>query len=264
MRKTIFLAVALSSAIILPATAQLGKVWSDFQSYSVDLQNYLRNNLSDFRPLEIQTQGAVTSATGELNIPNPIFANEIISSDIFINSISGNFEGNPLLNSYSVGNDMNRYIIRGSIASYLGRNGQIRAKVKLQNTERELRNIDAFTKESEDNYSNFESDVTSKVQELIGKGDIAGAGILSSLLNQSIFQLKQIKIQQNQSKIIGENLAQTIQGNQFLQYANLNLSSLSQQMEETNRARRVDNSAEAARLLRTTSQIDLFGRSDDN
>jgi hypothetical protein len=263
MRKTILLAIALSSAIILPATAQLGKVWTDFQSYSVDLQNYLRNNLSDLRPLEIQTQNAVTSATGELNIPNPIFANEIISNDIFINSISSKFEDNSLLNSYLVSNDMNRYIIRGSIASFLGRNGQIRTKVKLQNTERELKNIDAFAKESEDNYSSFESQVRANVDALIGKGDLAGAGILSSLLNQSIFQLKQIKIQQNQSKIVGENLAQTIQGNQFLQYSNLNLANLSQQMEETNRARRVDTSAEAARLLRTTSQIDLFGRIDE-
>jgi hypothetical protein len=261
MRKTIFLAVALSSAIILPATAQLGKVWNDFQSYSVDLQNYLRNNIRDFRPLEIQTQVAVTSATGELNIPNPITADEIISSDIFINSISSNFEGNPLLNSYSVGNHMNRYIIRGSIASYLGRNGQIRTKVKLQNTERELRNIDAFADKADDINRTFVDDIQRQVNQLSGTTNIPGIAALLNAANQSNLQLQQIKIQQNQSKIIGENLAQTIQGNQFLQYANLNLS---QQVEETNRARRVDTSAEAARLLRTTSQIDLFGRTDDN
>jgi hypothetical protein len=258
MRKTILLAAALSTAIILPATAQLGRVWSDFQSYSVDLQNYLRTNISDLKPLEIQTQSAVTSATGELNIPNPVTANEIIGNDIFLNSISSNFENNSLLNSYLVSNDMNRYIIRGSISSVFGRNGQIRTKVKLQNTERGLRNIDALSEQADENNRNFVDDIKQQILGLPPNSPLLGN--LLNLINQSDLQLQQIKIQQNQSKIIGENLAQTIQGNQFLQYSNLNLASLSQQMEETNRARRVDSSTEAARLLRTTSQIDLFGR----
>jgi hypothetical protein len=60
MRKTTFLTLAFSLGIILPVTAQLGRVWTDFQSYSVDLQNYLQNNISDLRPLEIQTRNAVT------------------------------------------------------------------------------------------------------------------------------------------------------------------------------------------------------------
>jgi hypothetical protein len=261
MRKTTFLTVAFSLAIILPAVAQLGRVWTDFQSYSVDLQNYLRNNTSSLRPLEIQTQNAVTSATGELNIPNPITANEIIGNDIFLNSISSNFENNSLLNSYLISNNMNRYIIRGSIASLLGKNGQIRTKVKLQNTERGLKNIDAFADKADEINRDFVNDIQSQVSQLTG--NIPGIAALLNAANQSNLQLQQIKIQQNQSKIIGENLAQTIQGNQFLQYSNLNLASLSQQMEETNRARRVDSSTEAARLLRTTSQIDLFGRESE-
>ena len=60
--------------------------------------------------------------------------------------------------------------------------------------------------------------------------------------------------------MIGENLAQTMQLHQTLQYSNLNLANISQEMEESNRARRVNASAEAARLLRTTSQVDLIGR----
>ncbi|WP_323374455.1 hypothetical protein [Nostoc commune] len=38
------------------------------------------------------------------------------------------------------------------------------------------------------------------------------------------------------------------------------MANISQQSEETNRARRVETSTEAARLLRATSQMDLFGR----
>ncbi|WP_445638785.1 hypothetical protein NSTC745_01449 [Nostoc sp. DSM 114161] len=54
-----------------------------------------------------------------------------------------------------------------------------------------------------------------------------------------------------------------IQTNQYLQYSNLNLANIAQQTEEANRARRVETSTEASRLLRATSQMDLFGRKDN-
>ena len=59
---------------------------------------------------------------------------------------------------------------------------------------------------------------------------------------------------------MAENLAQVMQNNQFLQYSNLNLANISRQVEQANQTRRVDTAAEAARLLRTSAQIDLFGR----
>jgi hypothetical protein len=76
-------------------------------------------------------------------------------------------------------------------------------------------------------------------------------------------QLQAIKVQQEQAKIIAESLSQSIQTNHSLQYANLNLVNLSQQMAEMNRSRRVDAATETARLIRTTSQVDLFGREDN-
>ncbi|MHC5831272.1 MAG: hypothetical protein ACYT04_88735, partial [Nostoc sp.] len=85
-----------------------------------------------------------------------------------------------------------------------------------------------------------------------------GLSFIGEILGQN--QLQTIKIQQAQSAILGETFAQTIQINQSLQYSNLNLANISQQTEEANRARRVDTSTEAARLLRATSQLDLFGR----
>ncbi len=260
MQKTTILTVALSLLVILPVTAQLGRVWTDFQSYSVDLQNYLRNNISNVKPLEIQAQGAVTEATGDLNIPNPVTASERIGNDIFLNSISSNFENNPLINANLVSNEINRLIIRSSVMGLLGTNGQIRTKVKLQNTQNGLRNIDAFTDKADEINQDFLSDIQNRIGQLSGAANVPGVAALLNAANQSSLQLQQIKIQRDQSKIMGENLAQTIQGNQFLQYSNLNLVNLSQQMEETNRARRVDTSTEAARLLRTTSQTDLFGR----
>ena len=73
-------------------------------------------------------------------------------------------------------------------------------------------------------------------------------------------QLQNIEIENQQSKIIADNLGQTIKLNQNLQYSNLNLANISQEIESSNRAVRVNTSAEAARLLRTTSQVDLLGR----
>ncbi|OKH53143.1 hypothetical protein NIES2101_12480 [Calothrix sp. HK-06] len=255
MKKIFIITSFLSLIITLPATAQLGQVWTDFQSYSADLQNHLRNNLNELNPLQIQSQSAITGATGELNIPNPLGAGEILSNDININLLSSNYETNPLINSRVFGNEMNRLIFRSSAAGTLGNNGQLRTKIKLQNVETELKSIDAFAEEADT--------IVGGIENQFG-GPIASTnplfGTLQNILTQSRLQLQQIKIQRDQSKIIAETLAQTIHENQLLQYSNLNLASIGEQIEDTNRARRIDNSTEAARLLRTTSQTDLFGR----
>jgi hypothetical protein len=140
----------------------------------------------------------------------------------------------------------------------LGNNGQLRTKIKLQNIETELKNIDAFSEEADRINQDFTNSIQSQISQLAGNNPLIGT--LLNAVNQSNLQLQQIKIQRDQSKIIAETLAQTIKENQLLQYSNLNLASIATEMEDTNRARRVDTSTEAARLLRTTSQTDLFGR----
>ncbi len=263
MRKTILLTFGLSFLIVLPAMAQLGNVWTDFQSYSVDLQNYFRNNLSEtLKPLETRSQSSLTGATGDLNIPNPIAAGQQIQNDLILNSVSDKFENNPAVRSASISNEINRFLTRGSIDGVLGTNGQKRLKNKLENTERIVKNIDDSVKEAEEaNQSIFDildnpilREAKNQVEQLTAQANAAQANLL----------LQSIKIQRDQSKMISETLAQTVQTNQSLQYSNLNLANISQQMEQSNRARRVDGSAEAARLLRTTSQMDLFGRETEN
>jgi hypothetical protein len=260
MKKIALLTLSLSFLIILPATAQLGKVWTDFQSYSTDLQNYLSNNVNDsLKPVEFQSQNAIDNAKGELNIPNPVDAGERVSSDIFINSLSDKFENNPVVRSTSVTNEINRLITRSSAAGVLGVNGQIRSKTKLQDTENRLENIGVFKEELDEETDNLLNQIRNFVPKTPQEEAISG---LSKLLGLN--QVQTTQIQREQVKIVAETLGQTIQTNQSLQYTNLNLASLSQQMEDTNRARRVDASAEAARLLRTTSQADLFGRKANN
>ncbi|BAZ01923.1 hypothetical protein NIES37_59300 [Tolypothrix tenuis PCC 7101] len=261
MRKTLLLTLGLGLLVTLPAMGQLGQVLTDFQSYSGDLQRYLQNNLSGtLKPVEIQSQNAITNSTGQLNLPNPITAGEKVGDDIILYSISDRFDNNPVLKSEAVNNELNRLITRSSVASNLGKNGQIRTKVKLQNTVDTLENIAKIAQQADETNQTFINDLQQKASQ------IAAAGIpgLSALLSagQSNLQMQSIRIQNEQSKIVGENLAQTMQVNHFLQYSNLNLANISQQMDENNRSRRVDSAAEAARLLRTSSQIDLLGRKE--
>ncbi len=263
MKKIALLTLSLSFLIVLPATAQLGKVWTDFQSYSTDLQNYLSNNVNDsLKPVEFQSQNAIDNAKGELNIPNPVDAGERVSSDIFLNSLSDKFENNPVVRSTSVTNEINRLITRSSAAGILGVNGQIRSKTKLEDTENRLEKIGVFNEDVDENQQNFLNDIQDQIVRAAGNATLLGQ--LIGIRDQTNLQYQQVKIQREQVKIVAETLGQTIQTNQSLQYTNLNLASLSQQMEDTNRARRVDASAEAARLLRTTSQADLFGRKVNN
>ncbi|MCV3214620.1 hypothetical protein OGM63_14040 [Plectonema radiosum NIES-515] len=266
MKKITLLTLSLSFLIILPATAQLGKVWTDFQSYSTDLQNYLTNNVNDsLKPVEFQSQNAITGATGELSIPNPVDAGERVTSDIFLNSLSGKFENNPVVRSTLVSNEINRLITRSSAAGVLGINGQLRSKTKLQDTENRLENIGVFKEDLDENQQTFLNDIQDQIAKIASNASLAGqVGQLLGIREQTNLQYQQTKIQREQVKIVAETLGQTIQTNQSLQYSNLNLASLSQQIEDTNRARRVDASAEAARLLRTTSQADLFGRKVNN
>jgi hypothetical protein len=249
MKKTTFITLSLSLLVALPAMAQLtigqlGQVSAEFQYYSVDLQNYLRYNLSEtLKPLEASSQNSLNNATGDLNIPNPIAAGKQVSDELVIYSISDKFENNPAVRGKSVSNEINRLITRASVEGIMGKNGQTRLKAKLADTETSLENIAASVKESDDIFSEFLTKIpglseANKVSGMIGA-------------NQSSLQLQSIKIQQEQSKILAETFAQTTRANQSLQYSNLN------------RARRVDTSAEAARLLRTTSQIDLFGRKEN-
>ncbi|MGI2901927.1 hypothetical protein [Tolypothrix sp. VBCCA 56010] len=257
MKKITLLTLSLSFLIILPATAQLGKVWTDFKSYSNDLQTYFTDNVNvngnDSLKLELQSEYAIPNVTGEFKIPNPFDTGE---NERFISSISDKFENNPEVRSTLVSNERNRLITRSSAAGILGE-GQIRSKNKLEDTENRLESIGVFSDENQPNFLDYIQREIEKVQINPGTGQSPlGLAQLLGIRDQQ----QQTQIQREQVKIVAETLGQTIQTNQSLQYTNLNLASLSQQMEDTNRARRVDASAEAARLLRTTSQTDLFGR----
>ncbi|MDF5711469.1 MAG: hypothetical protein PUP90_28280 [Nostoc sp. S4] len=264
MQKTTILTLALVSVAILPvaaqystSTSQLGQVWTDFQSYSTDLQNYFQYNLSDsLKPVEVQSQNALNTAKGELNIPDPLTAGKKVRDDLILyssnsDSRSNRFENNSAVQGNLISNELNRVITRAAAEGLLGENGQIRSKIKLENTEESLKNIAAFANDN---------GIETKIQSLANNVKIVDSGISGLAEVLGLTQAQTVQIQQEQAKIVAETFAQTLQTNQSLQYSNLNLATISQQTEEANRARRVETATEATRLLRATSQLDLFGR----
>jgi hypothetical protein len=261
MPKTIFLTLIFTLALTLPVLAQLGKVWTEFQYYSVDLQNYIKNSLSQtIDPLEPQTQKAIINATGVSNIPSPMDAGQIVQEELILNSRADKFENNSVVRSQLATNQLNRLITFSSIAGILGKNGQIRLRNKLQDTEITLKNISAFSQKS-DNLMSDLAQLFSSLGEMTSLSPLISAKLS---VNQANLQLQNIKIQSELAKITGETLAQTMQLNQSVQYSNLNLANISQQLEESNRNRRLDTANETARLLRATSQLDLLGRKIEN
>jgi len=263
MKKTILLTLGFLGLLAVPAMAQLGRVWTDFQAYSTDLQNYLRYNVSEtLNPLETSSQNALSSSAGDLNIPNPIAAGDQVRKDIiFFNSIPDKFENNQAIRANAVTNEINRYITRSTVQGTLGTEGQTRLRNKLETTQTIVESIDETIEAARTNSNEF-LDLISKIPNQMGNPSVEATRLLGQ--SQSQLQLQTLEIQSQQAKITTENLAQTIQTNQSLQYSNLNLANISQQMEEANRSRRVDTSTEAARLLRNTAQVDLFGRKIEN
>jgi hypothetical protein len=262
----------------LPVMARLGNVWTDFQYYAVDLQNYLKAQIPDtLKPLEVQTQTAISNSTAFLKIPNPNAVGNTVSQQITQYSISDKFENNSAVRGKMVRNEIARQITRSSVEGVFGRNGQARLSLKLQNTQKAVDDTSVFANNAAANKRNKQIEIE---QQVLGAGSLlnglAQANISSSILaslqsNQaqltkltweglSDLELENINIGREQSRIMGETLGNTIQMHEALQYSNLNLANISQEIDEVNRAKRVDTSAEVARLLRATSQTDLLGR----
>lgn len=273
---TSFFAVAFLGT--LPAIAELGTVWTDFQYYASDLRNYLSNNIYEtFTPVELQTQLAITTNSLEdSKIPNPNAVAKSTREQIVQYSVSGKFENNPAVYGAEVSQEVNRYMTRGAVEGVFGRDGQTRLKGKLEDTEKAVQDGKEAAQKAEDkkrkidleiqefNFGDITSPpgtITNEFSKLLFERQVQ---ILKQIWEGlSEFELQNINIQREQSKMMGETLGNTIQIRNDIQYSNLNLADISQQMNEVNRARRVGTSAEVARLLRVTSQTDLFRKSSN-
>ncbi|MEC4815687.1 MAG: hypothetical protein SAK29_20790 [Scytonema sp. PMC 1069.18] len=246
----------------LPAVA-LGNVWSDFQEYVRDLRDYVTNNTENFRPYEAQAQSAITNASDNDTLFNPIAAADSVQEQIVSYSLSDRFENNPSVYGNTLGSEISRYITRGAAQGLLGREGQLRLKSTLEETQKAVEDNDRIANEASREAQQAQGLKSQCSANFNTNGVNMSQRVSCELLALSVnLQSQSLKLQAEQSKLMAENVGNTIKLRNDLQYSNLNLANISQQMDETNRARRVDTSAEVARLLRVTSQTDLFRKSN--
>ncbi|MDF5722292.1 MAG: hypothetical protein PUP91_17750 [Rhizonema sp. PD37] len=274
MRKTTILTIFLVFLGILPAMA-IGEVWTDFQSYAQDLKDYLSSSVPNtLAPLDYESVAELDSSLGDLSIPDPVVAGKNVGEDAIAKSISSTFENNPAIQGTISRNEITRQISLGAAEGVLGANGQLRGRLKLQDAQEGLDHIKKFEQSANDAEANCEDILTqlvTNIENTVAAAASSGASSLGSSTptigtgqSPQCLQFRSIIIQSEQARMIAETLASTEHINQSLQYSNLNLANISQQIEEENRARRVDASTEAARLLRTASQADLLvGKNQD-
>ncbi|HAZ48546.1 MAG TPA: hypothetical protein DDW76_34755 [Cyanobacteria bacterium UBA11369] len=278
-------AIAFSLAILAilvtrPATAEeLGKVWTQFQLYMEGLQAYIDEQLPESsKPLDNSAE-LVTEAQGELGIPNPNQVRENARDRITPDSPADAFENNSIVRREGVSNELDRQITRSAIDSELGKDGQARTKELLEQTEETVDNIQSISARASNQTlpGNLQeiggilqriegiagaaesADNTQDVVKLLVRAQFEQSRVLrQAWFGQASLQADAIQAQSEQSKILGQMLSSSIGIHKDLQFSNLNLTNISQQMDAANRANRVEAAASAARFFKIASQTDLL------
>jgi len=174
--------------------------------------------------------GIIKDSQGEMGIPNPNAVRGRIDEGAITSSpadIPDAFEINKVVWGTYAGNQIDRDLTRMGIESVLGEAGQKRMRQEIEATQKTVKGIATDADQSQ------KLDVTQDVQK------------------------KQIRIMAQQSMLLGAMRADALQARVDTQYTNMNISNISRSMDEANRARRVEESAQSAKLLLLTSQSHL-------
>lgn len=275
-----FSLVIFAILVARPATAEeLGQVWMQFQQYMKDLQAYIDEKLPEsVKPLDNSAELA-TEAQGELGIPNPNQVRENVRDRITPDSPADAFEHNSVLRREGVSNELDRQSTRTAIEGELGKEGQARTKVVIEQTEEtvdniqsisaaasqqklpgNLQQIDGILQRIEGVAGAAESaDNTQDVVKLLVRAQFEQSRVLrQAWFGQASLQADAMQTQSEQSKILGQMLSSSIGIHKDLQFSNLNLTNISQQMDAANRVNRVEAAASAARLFKIAAQTDLL------
>ena len=172
----------------------------------------------------------IKDSQGGMGIPNPNEVRGRIDEGAVTSEpadIPDAFEINKVVWGTYAGNQIDRDLTRMGIESVLGEAGQKRMRQEIDATQKTLAGIATDADQSQ------KLDVTQDVQK------------------------KQIRVMAQQSLILGAMRADALQARVDTQYTNLNITNISRSLDETNRARRVEDSAQAAKLLSIASQSHL-------
>lgn len=174
--------------------------------------------------------GIINDSQGGMGIPNPNEVRGRIDEGAITSSptdIPDAFEINKVVWATYAGNQIDRDLTRMGIETVLGEAGQNRMKQEIDTTQETVKGIATDADQAQ------KLDVTQDVQK------------------------KQIRVMAQQSMLLGAMRADALQARMDTQYTNLNISNISRGMDEANRARRVEESAQSAKLLLLASQSHL-------
>lgn len=172
----------------------------------------------------------IKDSQGEMGIPNPNAVRGRIDEGAIAREaadIPDAFEVNKVVWGTYASNQVDRDLTRLGIETVLGATGQQRMKQETNSTQSTVKGIVTDADEAQ------KLDVTQDVMK------------------------KQIRISAQQSLILGAMRADAMQARVDTQYTNLNITNISRSLDEANRARRVEDSAQAAKLLFIASQSHL-------
>ncbi|NES22292.1 MAG: hypothetical protein F6K41_26070 [Symploca sp. SIO3E6] len=259
---------------ILPAMAELGDVWTQFMDYTGEFQIYTKEQVKAMlKPIEeSDSEQFLTGSEGDLGISNPNRARKNAEQKIDLGKPTDAFENNSVVRELIVGNEIDRQITRGAVDGVLGKEGQTRMKDLLNQTQTTVDNIEQIYQGTDKSVSGSwnselntqKNQIKNTYQEADGEDNTQDVVKLMVKAQYQHSQLSQeaweglAALQVEQSKILGEMLSSTTQINKDQQYTNLNLTNISRQMDEANRARRVEEAASAANLFRVAAQTDLL------
>ena len=288
-RLTLFMASSaflIGLISVLPAMADIcsdsdnlsiGCVWDDFTKQTGSIwqltEAQINNILNNSTRME---SDEFIGAYEEGTLPDPINArNNTSALDEQTNLQNDPFEANSIIRGDLVSNELDRLMTRGSIDGVFGQQGQEQTLALLDGTQANVEEIDFA--------HNRANETANRVKENIAYGTIsayegaAGRGTSFMPTNERIgylislqsdqskmigdlseLQVDLIETQSRQAQISGQLLSGNTQLRHDLQYTNLNLTNISEQMDEGNRIKRVETAASGAQLFRVGSQVNGF------
>ncbi|HAG82509.1 MAG TPA: hypothetical protein DCL61_15435 [Cyanobacteria bacterium UBA12227] len=202
--------------VISDVRGKFNEIVEQFEGYFSSLDTYLDQVAEQvFGSIADDINVAIEAATGQMEIPDPITAREVLAESLGQGEKAVLME-NPVTGTRRAANKLDREMTRASIASVLGEAGQERVASEIEGTK----------------------EAVSQTSSLAN---------LAQNMDASQKVLKAIAAQNGQmASVLGQQRIDAMLARQDAQYANLNLSNISETLDAEAKERRMTLMGEAA------------------
>ncbi|MFP5271195.1 hypothetical protein [Coleofasciculus sp.] len=202
--------------VISDVSSKFNEIIEQFEGYFSSLDAYLDQVVEEvFGAVATDINVALEAATGQMEIPDPITARKVLTESLGQGETTV-FMENPVTGTQRAANTLDREMTRASIASVLGEAGQERVVSEIESTKEAVSQASTLAQQAQN------LDASQKV-------------------------LKAIAAQNGQiAEVLGQQRLDALQARQDAQYANLNLSNISETLDAEAKERRLTLMGEAA------------------